>query len=50
MLQTSVWAQRISVFLFLMGASVSAQAQAPPQFKADMQMSGGGNNMQVKMW
>lgn len=50
MLRTSVWAQRISVFLLLMGVSVSVQAQAPPQFKADMQMSGSGSNIQGKIY
>ena len=44
-------AGRISLFLFLMGVAIFLRAQAPPQFKADMQMSGpGGGTMNGKMY
>ena len=50
-MQTSkVWARGALCTVLLMGASVFWQAQAPPQFKADMQMSGGGSNMQGKIY
>ena len=40
------------VFLFLVGAAVSLQAQAPPEFKADLLMSGGrgGDTIHGKMY
>ena len=40
------------VFLFLMGAAVCLQAQAPPEFKADLLMSGGrgGDTIRGKMY
>ncbi|MBI4480781.1 MAG: DUF4412 domain-containing protein [Acidobacteria bacterium] len=44
------WTRRISLFLFLLSVSIFLRAQAPPQFKADMQMSGRGNNMQGKIY
>src|SRR3990172_9573022 len=44
-------AQNIILLLFLMGLSVLLRAQAPPQFKADMQMSGpGGGIMNGKVF
>ena len=49
--RNSNWSWMAVFFVMLMGVAVSVKAQAPPQFKADMLMSGpGGMNMQGKLY
>ncbi|MBI3933884.1 MAG: DUF4412 domain-containing protein [Acidobacteria bacterium] len=42
--------RRAVISVLLMGASVFLRAQAPPQFKADMQVNAGQNNFGAKIY
>lgn len=48
--KNSCWFRIPVCLVMLWGVTVFLRAQAPPQFKADMQMSGGGSNMQGKVY